>query len=164
MDKNKSHQWNFVFEAMPTLFHSQTDGFMKYLDKDGVKFLKFWWDHMGDKLPDEKRTTPAGLTFEKTEIDARNPLVLITLPSPREDGDAYFIGLIPKPERRFAIVKFYTSKMFVLCRKDDANQPNRTTFGIVTPRGNYHEYGIGLKPTLQDFKRTIKNRVEKKKK
>ncbi|MEL7591516.1 MAG: hypothetical protein AAGU17_09540 [Anaerolineaceae bacterium] len=163
MDKNKSHQWNFVFEAMPTLFHSQTDGFMKYLDKDGVKFLKFWWDHMGDKLPDEKRTTPAGLTFEKQEIDAKNKLILITLPSPRENGDAYFIGLIPRPERRFAFVKFYTSTMFVLIRKDDVDQPNHTSFGIVTPRGNYHEYGIGLKPTQQDFKRVIKNRLEKKK-
>jgi len=164
MDNTKSHQWNFVFEAMPSLFHSQTDGFIKYLDKDGAKFLKFWWDHVGDKLPAEKRATAAGLTFEKDELNPKTQLITITLPSPREDGDVYFIGLIPKPERRFAFVRFYTSTMFVLCRKDDVDQPNRTTFGIVTPRGNYHEYGVGLKPTKQDFKRVIKNRLEKKKK
>ena len=163
MEKNKSQQWNFVFDALPALFHSQTDSFVKYLEKDGVKFLKFWWDHMGDKLPPESRVTAGGLTFEKEDLNAKTQLITITLPSPREDGDAYFIGLIPRPERRFAIVKFYNSSMFVLIRKDDVNQPNRTSFGEVTPKGNYRERGIGLKPTKQDFKRIIKNRVEKKK-
>ena len=164
MDKKKSQQWNFVFEAMPALFHSQTDGFVKYLDKDGDKFLKFWWDHVGDKLPEEKRVTPAGLTFEKEELNAKTRLITITLPSPRENGDVYFIGLIPRPERRFGVVRFYTSTMFVLLRKDEVDQPNHTSFGEVTPKGNYHERGIGLKPTKQDFKRIIKNRLEKTKK
>lgn len=163
MDKNRSHQWNFVFDAMPALFHSQTDNFVRYLDKDGVKFLKFWWDHIGDKMPEEKRVSAAGLTFEKDEINAKNRLILITLPSPRENGDVYFIGLIPKPERRFAVVRLYNSTMFVLCRKDNVDQPHHTSFGIVTPRGNYRESGIGLAPTKQDFVRIIKNRVEKKK-
>jgi hypothetical protein len=163
MDKKKSHQWNFAFDAMPALFHSQTDGFVKYLDKDGVKFLKFYWDLLGDKLPEEKRISAAGLTFTKEVIDSKNHLVIITLPSPKEDGDPYFIGLVPKPERRFAIVRFYNSTMFVLLRKDDADHANRTSFGEVTPKGNYHERGIGLKPTQQDFKRIIKNRLERKK-
>lgn len=163
MDKNKSHQWNFVFEVLPALFHSQTDSFVKYLDKDGVKFLKFWWDHMGDRLPAEKRVTAAGLTFEEEDLNEKTKLITIILPSPREDGDAYFVGLIPKPERRFAIVRFYNSNMFVLIRKDDVTQPNHTSFGEVTPRGNYRERGVGVKPTKQDFKRIIKNRVEKKK-
>lgn len=163
MDNKKSHQWNFVFEVMPALFHSQTDSFMKYLDTDGAKFLKFWWDHMGDRLPAEKRVSAAGLTFEKDDIDSKTRLIIITLPSPKEDGDVYFIGLIPKPERRFAMVRFYNSHMFVLIRKDDVNQPHRTSFGEVTPKGNYHERGIGLNPTKQDFKRVIRNRLERKK-
>lgn len=164
MDKKKSHQWNFVFEALPALFHGQTDGFIKYLDKDGVKFLKFWWDHIGDRIPEEKRVSAAGLTFEKEELNPKTRLITLTLPSPKEDGDVYFVGLIPRPERRFAMVRFYTSSMFVLIRKDSVDQPNRTSFGQVTPKGNYHELGIGLKPTHQDFKRIIKNRLEKKKK
>ncbi|MBP9675153.1 MAG: hypothetical protein KBD67_00280 [Anaerolineaceae bacterium] len=163
MDNKKSHQWNFVFEALPALFHSQTDGFMKYIDTDGVKFLKFYWDHTGDKMPEEKRVSSPGLNYEKHTIDEKTQLVLITLPSPKEDGDAFFVGLIPKPERRFSIVRFYNSTMFVLLRKDDVDQPNRTSFGEVTPRGNYHERGVGLKPTKQDFIRIIKNRLEKKK-
>jgi len=163
MDNKKSHQWNFVFDAMPALFHGQTDGFVKYIDKDGVKFLKFYWDHLGDRLPEEKRVSAAGLTVEKEEINPKTQLITITLPSPREDGDVYFIGLIPKPERRFAFVRFYTSTMYVLVRKDNVEQSHRTSFGEVTPRGNYHERGIGLAPNKQDFKRIIKNRLERKK-
>lgn len=164
MDAKKSHQWNFVFDAMPALFHSQTNSFVKYVDKDGVKFLKFYWDHIGDRLPENKRVSAAGLATEKEDLDDKNLLITITLPSPKENGDVYFIGLIPKPERRFAFVRFYTSTMFVLIRKDDVDQPNRTSFGEVTPKGNYIERGIGLKPTKQDFKRIIKNRLERKKK
>ena len=163
MDIKKSHQWNFVFEALPALFHSQTDAFMKYLDKDGVKLLKFYWDHTGDKMPEEKRVSSPGLAVEKDQIDEKTQLITITLPSPKEDGDAYFVGLIPKPERRFAIVRFYNSTMFVLTRKDDVDQPNRTCFGEVTPRGAFHTRGVGLKPTKQDFKRIIKSRLERKK-
>jgi len=163
MDIKKSHQWNFVFDAMPALFHGQTDGFVKYMNKDGVKFLKFYWDHMGDKLPEGKRVSAPGLAIEKDQINAKTQLITITLPSPKEDGDAYFIGLIPRPERRFAMVRFYNSSMFVLIRKDDVDQPHRTSFGEVTPKGNYRERGIGLTPTKQDFKRIIKNRLERKK-
>jgi len=61
------------------------------------------------------------------------------------------------------MVRFYNSTMFVLLRKDSVDQPNRTSFGEVTPRGNYHERGVGLKPTKQDFERVILNRLEKKK-
>ena len=119
---------------------------------------------MGDKLPAEKRVSAAGLRFVNEEIDSKTKLVIITLPSPKEDGDTYFIGLIPKPERRFAMIRLYNSHMYVLLRSDGVDQPHRTSFGEVTPRGNYHEYGVGLNPTQQDFKRVIKNRLERKRK
>jgi hypothetical protein len=163
MEKNRSHQWNFVFDVMPALFHSQTDGFQKYIDKDGIKFLKFYWDYLGDQLPAEKRASSAGLALEIEQLDKKTRLILITLPSPKEDGDAYFIGLIPKPERRFAWVKFYTSRMYVLCRSDKVSESHKTAFGIVTPRGNFRETGVGLIPTKTDFKRIVKRKLEQKK-
>jgi hypothetical protein len=163
MEKNRSHQFNFVFDVMPALFHSQTDGFQKFIDKDGVKFLKFYWDHLGDQLPEEKRTSSAGLTVEIDQLNKKTRLITITLPSPKEDGEVYFVGCIPRPERRFAFVRFYTSTMYVLCRSDKVNHAHRTSFGEVTPRGNYRETGVGLNPTKADFKRIIKNKLERKK-
>ena len=40
MNKNKSLQYNYGFEAIPVLFHSQTSDFKNYLEKDGVEFLE----------------------------------------------------------------------------------------------------------------------------
>ena len=77
MDKTKSHQWNFAFDAIPILFHSQTDSFMKYLEKDGIKFLQFWWDHVGDKMDEEKRVSSGGLTFETERIDKKTQQQLL---------------------------------------------------------------------------------------
>ena len=90
--KKQEFQYNFGMEALPVLFHSQTNQFMKYLEKDGVKFLNFWWNHVGDRLPEEKRVTSAGLAFEVEKIDAKTNLVIITLPTPKEDHDPYFLA------------------------------------------------------------------------
>ncbi len=164
MDKTKSQQWNFAFDALPILFHSQTDTFMKYLEKDGIKFLQFWWDHVGDKLEESKRTGSGGLAFETERIDSKTRLVIITLPSPRADGEAYFLGLVARPERRFSLVRFYTSDCYVLYRDDGVNQQHRTSLAFLTPQAHLRPRGIGLNPTKLDFKRIIKTRLEKKKK
>jgi len=163
MYKNKSQHYNFAFEALPTLFFSQTNDFVKYLDRDGLKFLKFWWDHVGDKMPEEKRISASGMSYEVEDLDEKNRLITVIFPSPREDGEAYFIGMIPKPERRFAMVRLHNASMFVLRRDDHVTQPHHTSFGELTPNAQYRERGVGLNPTKQDFKRIIKNRLEKKK-
>ncbi len=159
MDKKKSQNWNFTFEALPILFHSQTNEFIKFIRKDGVKFLQFWWNHVGDKLPEEKRMTPTSMAVELEEIDKNTQLVFITLPSPREDGDAYFVACLAKPEKRFSIVRLPNSRMFVLYRDDKVDQPHRTNFGELTPRARFRPLGVGLNPTKQDFKRIVKQKI-----
>ena len=162
MDNRKSQLWNFGLEAIPILFHSSTNSFMKYIEKDGKKFLEFYWNHVGDRLPEEKRTSPAGLAFEVESIDKRTQLVIITLPTPKVDGDPYFLGLVVRPERRFGWVRIPNSLCYVLKRADDCGQPHLTRFGEMTPRALFRERGIGLAPTKLDFKRTVKKRLEPK--
>ncbi|KAF0111784.1 MAG: hypothetical protein FD147_586 [Chloroflexi bacterium] len=163
MDKNKSLQYNFAFEAMPILFHSQTSGFMNHLEKDGIEFIKFWWNHVGDRMEESKRITPAGITFDVEQIDKNTRLVLITLPTPKEDGDAYFLALIARPEKRFAWVRLPNTAVYVLSRYDECQAKYQTAFGELSPRGLYRERGIGLNPTKLDFKRVVKAKLEKNK-
>lgn len=164
MDKSKSQSWNFSFEAMPLLFHSQTNEFVKYLQKDGLKFLQFWWNHVGDMLPEEKRVNPHGMVFDIEDLDDKSHLVLITLPSPKENGEAYFLACVARPERRFGIVRLHNSRMFVLYRDDSVDQPQHTNFGELTPRANVRPQGVGLHPTIQDFKRIVKQKLAMQKK
>lgn len=164
MDKRKSLQYNYAMEALPILFHSQTNQFMKYLEKDGVKFLQFWWNHVGDRLPEDKRVSPAGLTFDVEVIDNKTKLVIITLPSPKEDRDAYFLGFVARPERRLMWVRLPTTEGYALIRDDGVDQLHKTSFGYLTPHGNFRPRGVGLNPTKQDFKRIVKTKMNQEKK
>jgi len=163
MEKNKSLQYNYGMEAIPVLFHSQTNQFMKFLEKDGVKFLQFWWNHVGDRLPAEKRVTPAGLTFEVEQIDKKTKLIIITLPTPKEHEEPYFLGLIAKPERRFVWIRIPTTTAFALIKDDNVKEQHKTSFGYLTPSGNFRLRGVGLNPTKQDFKRLVKSKITEKK-
>jgi len=163
MEKNKSLQYNYGMEAIPVLFHSQTNQFVKYIEKDGIKFLQFWWNHVGDRLPEDKRVTPAGLTFEVEQLDSKTKLIIITLPTPKENEDPYFLGLIARPERRFVWIRIPTTTAFALIRDDSCKEQNKTSFGYLTPSGNFRLRGVGLNPTKQDFKRIVKSRIQEKK-
>ena len=163
MDKNKSIQYNFGMEAIPVLFHSQTNHFMKYLEKDGMKFLQFWWNHVGDRLPEEKRLTSAGMTYQIEQIDKKTKLVIISFPTPKENEDPYFLGLIAKPERRILWVRLPTSTAFGLVRDDQVKDQYKTNFGYLTPSGNFRPRVIGLNPTKKDFKRLVMKYITNKK-
>ena len=163
MDMRKTVQYNFGMEAIPILFHSQTSQFMKYLDKDGIKFLQFWWNHVGDSMPEQKRVTPAGMTFEIESIDKKTKLIIINLPSPKEDRDPYFLGLIARPEKRLLWVRWPTTEAYALIRDDGCSQPYKTSFGYLTPHGMFRPRGVGLNPTKLDFKRIVKSKIANKK-
>lgn len=163
MDKTKSLHHNFVFEALPILFHSQTDGFMKYIDKDGINFLRFWWNHVGDRMDESKRVPPGSMTFEIRQFDKKTRIVYIKFPPPNDNGDAYFMACVARPERRFAWVRIPNTTVYVLKRNDERGEGHRTAFGELSPRAIYRELGVGLNPTKQDFQRIVENRLQRKK-
>jgi hypothetical protein len=155
MNKNKSLQYNYGFEAIPVLFHSQTTDFKSYIEKDGVDFLKFWWNHLIDQMDEAEPIPFDGVTYEYEQYNKKIDLFYITLPAPREDGDPMFLACIARPERRFAWVRLPSTDVYVLSRYDGSHVSNKTAFGEVSPRGLYRDIGIGLNPTLEDFKRIV---------
>jgi hypothetical protein len=155
MNKNKSLQYNYGFEAIPVLFHSQTSDFKKHLEKDGVEFLKFWWNHVGDQMEETKRVSSEGISYEYEQYNKNINLFLITLPTPKEDGDPIFLACVARPERRFAWVRLPSTDFYVLSRYDGSNVQYKTALGEVSPRGFYRDIGIGLNPTRSDFKRIV---------
>ncbi|NPV78281.1 MAG: hypothetical protein HPY59_18145 [Anaerolineae bacterium] len=162
MDKNKSHQFNFAFEAIPILFHSQTNRFMEFIERDGLKFLRFWWDHVGDRMDEADRTPFEGMNFEIQQKEKDTKLVIITLPRPRHDQDAYFLALLAKPERRFAWVRLPNTRAFVLQRRDSITPPPSTVFGELTPQANFRTYATGIETSKTAFKKAVEQRLRRK--
>ncbi len=137
MDKNKNQAINFAYEVLPIMFHSQTDDFFTYLERDGRKFLDFWWNYIGEKLPEDQLCSSAGLGGKVMELEPGVRLAVVTLPQPKADDEIYYLAMVAKPEKRFAWVRLPTTNVIALVRKSGEEYPNGTEIGEITPRGRY---------------------------
>ncbi len=99
-----THSQTFSNVVLPQLFHASAGQFMKYLARDGTKFLNFYWNNAREKLPGHLRANSFGLNYAIYEPAPRTQLVLVTLPQPVVDGDAYYSALVYRPERRILLV------------------------------------------------------------
>lgn len=163
MDKNKSQHYNFCHEALPTLFHSQTKGFLEYLERDGLKFLKFWWDHVGERLDDSKCSSFAGAQYEIREIpEKKSRVVLVRLPTPTSNYEFYMMALVQTPEKRLPMVRLPNTRVFALEKVPTEMSESGTMFVEVTPRCRMLRIKEGPKPSMQTFYNTVLKYVWKK--
>jgi hypothetical protein len=95
----QSQQKDFANQALPDLFHHTPAEFMFLLERDGTKFLRFYWDQVGKKLAQEQQISPFGLNFEIRQPLRSGKIALITLPKPHLEGEAYIEALIFRPYR-----------------------------------------------------------------
>ncbi len=155
MDLKKSQQYNFCYEALPILFHSQTSDFHKYLERDGLAFLEFWWNHVGQRLPAELLVPFAGTAYETFPLNEKTTITIITLPKPREVAEMYFLGLIAHPEKRFGWVRLPSTRVVGLVRRPKDAFDSGTELGDLTPRGLFVTLGKGPEPTKEAFKPVV---------
>jgi hypothetical protein len=162
MDRKRSQQFNYCYEALPIMFHSQTKDFLKYLEKDGLAFLEFWWNHVGERLPFDKLTPFTGMAFESFPMSETTKITILTLPKPKEEGEMYYMGLISNPEKRFAWVRLPSTRVVGLVKKSKETYESGTELGDVTPRAIYVSIGEGPEPTKEAFKQAIINLARRK--
>lgn len=162
VDRRKSQRYNFEYEAIPTMFHSQSMDFVHHLGRDGLKFLRFWWEYVGDRLPEEMRSSFSGMDYKIIKVDEQTPLVILTLPEPKEDGEAYFMALIGRPERRFAWVRLPTARVIALLRRSGEEFIKGTEIGDITVRGHFVSLGAGPSPNADSFTKVAVNIASKK--
>jgi len=155
MDLKKSQHLNYSFEAIPVIFHSQTKDFEKYIEGDGMKFLEFWWNHVGERLTFDKLTPFTNVSYEKLKLNEKTKIYFICLPHPRDEGEMYFLGLIRNPERRFGWVRLPSTRAIGLVRRAKDDFPSGTEMGDLTPRGLFVSLGEGPEPTQAAFKNAV---------
>jgi len=155
MDKKKSQHYNFCYDVMPSLFHSQTDDFMKYIDRDGLKFLEFWWNHVGQQLPFEQLVPFSNARYEIVEYQPKSRIIFITLPPPKNEGEMFFLALIRNPEKRFAWVRLPSTRIIGLVKRSKDLFKSGTELGDLTPRAIFVKIGEGPVATLAEFKERV---------
>lgn len=161
MDKKRSQHFNYTFESLPNIFHSQTKDFFKYLEKDGLKFLEFWWNHMGVRLEMDESDPFDDVSYLIKEIpEKKSRLALLTLPRPKNFYECYFMAFIEEPQKRLP-VRLPNTRIFVLEYVQPDASPTGTYYGEITRHIRYVRYGEGPLPNLNDFYEKVLNKIWK---
>lgn len=103
-EQTLTHSQIFADQILPQVFHGAPGQLWKYLERDGTKFLNFYWDNAGENVPRHLRERPFGLNYVFSEPFPRTFVALITLPEPKVPGEAYFSALVYRPDRRLLLV------------------------------------------------------------
>lgn len=162
MDKKRSQHFNFAFESLPIIFHSQTNDFFAYLERDGSQFLEFWWDHIGMRLDDDKLVNFEGTVYEVREIEEKkSTIILVTLPAPKNMYEVYMMALVRLPKKRWPI-RIPNTRVYVLEKVPGEKSTSGTMIGEITPRSRFIRLHEGPQPDLEAFYQQVCQTIWKK--
>lgn len=169
MDQRKSQHYNYTHESIPIVWHKQTDDFLKYLDRDGKKFLEFYWKHLVDNLGVQVKSSFEGMAYEIEEIKNRSgkivTVIKMTLPQPVNKGEVYFMALIKFPKNRTVFDIFMThlptTAVYTLEWEGmDKAGSLLTGFYELTPHARNVRIRTGCAPEMVDFMNMVRNQIK----
>ena len=159
--KQHSHQYTFTYEALPSAFRNDKQGFLDYLEDDGLEFLQFWWDHVAEKLDVTERMSSAGMAYEIRTLENKARVALIILPKPKKHGEAFFLALV-NPRKTPSIFPWKNfARVYTLSHLEKEDGRSDTIFGEWTPRGKFVPGVEGLPPELEVFFKKATETFEK---
>lgn len=167
MDIRRSQHFNYTHETIPIVFHKQTDDFMKYIDKDGNSFLRFWWKHLSDNMGLRILSSSEGLGFQVKEIlnkkNEKVKIIVLSLPKPETPGEVFYMALVKQPETltklaRFFLMRLPNTRVFALELEgfSEDGSPKTGLFEL-TPRARNIRLRDGVEPVLDFFYKDILN-------
>lgn len=154
-----SHSQTFTNVVLPQLFHGSPGQFAKYLERDGTKFLHFYWNNARERLPSHLRASTFGLNYAVYEPAPRVQLFLITLPAPVVDGDAYYSALVYRPDRRILLVTDKT-RLFNLERVTDEHGTPATLLVQWTTHLERVEFGPLGEPNAETYMAAVMQHLD----
>jgi len=156
MGSDKTQQMVFVSEVLPSLFHDTPEQFIRLLARDGTKFLRFYWDEAGKRLEESKRISSFGLNYDLRKPGKNIGVVLVTLPKPQAESEAYFVALIYRPYRVTPILRI-SDITKVVALEYVLNPEGETDRLLVewTRKLTREEISKGPEPVLNEFYTTI---------
>ncbi|MCL4559497.1 MAG: hypothetical protein M1281_02640 [Chloroflexi bacterium] len=149
----KTQQMIFTNEVLPSLFHTSPKEFLRFLNRDGNKFLRFYWDQAGKQLEVPLEAAPLGLTYDLRQPEEHTTVALIVLPKPRREGEAYFAALIFRPLRRTPFLGISdTTKVIIL---EQGSQPGSVLLREWTRKMAPEVLPESAEPKLDAFYRAV---------
>ncbi len=146
----------FVSEVVPSLFHTTPFDFLRYLSRDGNKFLRFYWEQAGEDPKVHGRTSALGLNYDIRQPYPQTTVALIQLPRPTVPPGTYFIAAVHRPLRRgmFLGVSDTTLVVSLDLAAMDGDRPV-TRLREWDKKLGSENLGEGPRPVLDDFYQAV---------
>lgn len=151
--RKESQHYVFAYEALAVLFLTQTRQFLEKIEKDGNKFLQFWWKYTGTNIAPEFHVEPKGLGCSIRKLENGATMVMVKLPDPKLK-EAYFVALHAPKRRPFLFWKNYPV-LIALERGENPDGSIKTTMAYWTSRGRHEVIGPGPEPDLELFYQAV---------
>lgn len=147
--KGRRQHYAFAHAVLPRFFYSDPRLFTSYLAQDKSRFLRFYWDKIGEKFDDPgDRVDGSGLNGEVRLLDNQVQAGLITLPTPQRVPEAYFVMTFYHADFNAApLARYYTLEYGWNIH---TNTPY-TVFCGWTADGTHFNKGAGPEPDLETF-------------
>jgi hypothetical protein len=157
----KSDQIVFATQAIPALFHRTPEQFLAFLEKDGNKFLRFYWDEAGKNEGVGTRTPPLGLNHDIRKPDPHTTVILVILPRPKAAPEAFYLALVYRPLRRTPFLGVSdTTKVIALELADSVGEAPATLLREWTRKLKSETLGPGPEPHLEQFYQAVLERLQ----
>lgn len=152
----KTQQEAFVSEALPALFHATPEDFLLFLERDGNKFLRFYWDQAGSAPNVVKKENSFGLNHQVRQPFAHTTVVLISLPKPSQAPEAYYAALVYRPLRRSPMLMVSdTTSVITLEAAEAGPEAAGTRLREWDKKLQCEDLGPGPQPKLEEFYRKV---------
>lgn len=153
----KTQNMEFVSQVLPDLFHAAPDPFLFYLDRDGNKFLNFYWNEAGKRSIRSTLKSAFGMNYDIRTPHHKVSVALIRMPTPMNEGEGYLAGLCYRPSRRAPFLWLSdTTKVLILEHSLDYG----TLLIERTRRQNRAILSRGLEPTLDCFFEAVLKEID----
>ncbi|HEY1016394.1 MAG TPA: hypothetical protein VGE07_27035 [Herpetosiphonaceae bacterium] len=153
----------FAHRALPSVTFGQPARMLEVLLGDEAQqMLLNLWEQAGQQAPPSGQVAPRGLGHSLHQLDPLRLLVLVQLPPPQADTEAYFVGLLfetaqpswagpssPKAARCFTLER----------GSDPFTQQERTVFCEWTSDSSHLNMGDGPPPAAEEFIQAIRSRL-----
>lgn len=144
--ETRSQYQVYTQEALPTLFHKEPQGFLKFAEEKGLDFFRFWWNEAG------KRTEKAQpdwvepiLVRTGKDTDTQRRWCVLHLPSVPEEPGYVWMAFIAKAQQKKL---WFPQPLTEILALQAADPGNETYLIAITPRGRAVRLKTPVTPAL----------------
>jgi hypothetical protein len=156
MSPERSHQCVFYETALPAVFHETPEDFLYYLERDGNKFLLFYWEQVAKSITPSDRGDSYGINFIIHRLQSNVTIAMVLLPAPQRPDEAYYEAFVYRPRRVTPILRISDmTTVYALVLVSPPGELPRTSILEYTKKVQSLNHGDGPEPVVEDFYRSV---------